>query len=217
VRTSNPGHALGTGIVSPERGGVVAATLLGTDFHSGWGIRTVAKGEARYNPMSYHNGSIWPHDNAMLAHGLTRYGAKSGVIAIFESLMRATSYLDHRRIPELYCGFARRPGRGPTLYPAACSPQAWAASAPFSLIQSMLGLQFRPDEAEIRLNNPVVPALAGAITLRNVRLGKASADFTVHPSPGGIALEVLRTKGDLRISVVVDTPSPTPSARKPGR
>jgi glycogen debranching enzyme len=217
VRTSNPGHALGTGIAAPERGARVAAALLRADFYSGWGVRTVAKGEARYNPMSYHDGSIWPHDNAMLAQGLARYGAKSGVITIFESLMRATSYLDHRRIPELYCGFARRPGRGPTLYPAACSPQAWAASAPFSLIQSMLGLEFKPEEAEIRLNNPVVPQLAGAITLRNVRLGNASADFTVHPSPGGIALEVLRTQGDLRISLVVDTPSHVASARKPGR
>jgi glycogen debranching enzyme len=203
VRTSNPGHALATGIAAPERGAIVASTLLKSDFYSGWGIRTVAKGEARYNPMSYHNGSIWPHDNALLAQGLARYGAKRGVIGIFESLMRATSYLDHRRIPELYCGFSRRPGRGPTLYPAACSPQAWAAAAPFSLIQSMLGLEFRPGEAEIRLNNPVVPELAGAITLRNVTLGDASADFTVHPSPGGIALEVLRTKGNLRISVVI--------------
>jgi glycogen debranching enzyme len=217
VRTSNPGHALGTGIATRERGAQVATALLRADFYSGWGVRTVAKGEARYNPMSYHNGSIWPHDNAMLAQGLARYGAKSGVITIFESLMRATSYLDHRRIPELYCGFARRPGRGPTLYPAACSPQAWAASAPFSLIQSMLGLEFKPEEAEIRLNNPVVPQLAGAITLRNVRLGNASADFTVHPSPGGIALEVLRTEGDLRISLVVDTPSHAASTRKPGR
>ena len=207
VRTSNPGQALATGIVAPDRGALVAASLLGADFFSGWGVRTVARGEARYNPMSYHNGSIWPHDNAMLAQGLARYGAKRGVILIFESLIRAASYLDHRRIPELYCGFARRPGRGPTLYPAACSPQAWAAAAPFSLIQSMLGLEFKPDAAEIRLNNPVVPALAGAITLRNVRLGKASADFTVHPSPGGgIALEVLRTQGDLRISLIVDTP-----------
>ena len=154
----------------------------------------------------------------MLAQGLARYGAKRGVILIFESLIRAASYLDHRRIPELYCGFARRPGRGPTLYPAACSPQAWAAAAPFSLIQSMLGLEFRPDAAEIRLNNPVVPALAGAITLRNVRLGKASADFTVHPSPGGgIALEVLRTQGDLRISLIVDTPAHAKEARASDR
>lgn len=204
VRTSNPGHALSTGIVTRERGAVVAAALLDADFSSGWGIRTVAKGEARYNPMSYHNGSIWPHDNSMLANGLGRYGAKHGIVEIFEGLMRAASYLDQRRIPELFCGFRRRPGRGPTLYPAACSPQAWAAAAPFSLIQSMLGIEFRPDDAELRLNNPVVPPMAGAITLRNVRLGGASADFTVRPSKGGVALEVLRTEGNMRISVVVD-------------
>lgn len=218
VRTSNPGQALCTGIVAPDRGALVAAALLGADFYTGWGVRTVARGEARYNPMSYHNGSIWPHDNAMLAQGLARYGAKRGVIVIFESLMRATSYLELRRIPELYCGFARRPGRGPTLYPAACSPQAWAAAAPFSLIQSMLGLEFKPEAAEIRLVNPVVPALAGAITLRNVRLGKASADFTVHPSPaGGIALEVLRTEGDLRISLIVDAPGHAAQVRASDR
>ena len=204
VRTSNPGHALATGIATPERGAAVASALLDTDFFSGWGVRTVARGEARYNPMSYHNGSIWPHDNAMLAQGLSRYGAKRGVIDIFEGLMRATSYLDQRRIPELFCGFRRRPGRGPTLYPAACSPQAWAATAPFSLIQSMLGLEFRPEEREVRLTNPVIPPMAGAVTLRNVRLGDASADFIVRPSVGGVALDVLRAHGDLRITLVVD-------------
>ena len=205
VRTSNPGHALFTGIASPDRGALVARTLLHKDFHSGWGIRTVAKGEARYNPMSYHNGSVWPHDNAILADGLSKYGAKHGAIDIFEGLMRATSYLDQRRIPELFCGFRRRPGRGPTIYPAACSPQAWAAAAPFSLIQSMLGLEFRPHDSEVRLNNPVIPPAAGSITLRNVTLGDASADFIVRPSIGdGVALEVLRTHGDLRISLVVD-------------
>ena len=204
VRTSNPGHALWSGIVAPGRGAAVAAALLDSDFFSGWGVRTVAKGEARYNPMSYHNGSIWPHDNALLAQGLARIGNKRGIVDIFEALMRATSYLDQRRIPELYCGFRRRRGRGPTLYPAACSPQAWAAAAPFSLIQSMLGLEFRPQEAEVRLNNPIVPPMAGAVTLRRVTLGNASADFTVRPSAGGVALEVLRTEGDLRISLVVD-------------
>jgi glycogen debranching enzyme len=206
VRTSNPGHALSAGIASPERGAKVAASLLETHFYSGWGIRTVARGEARYNPMSYHNGSIWPHDNAMLADGLARYGAKRGTIEIFEGLMRASSYMDHRRIPELYCGFRRRHGRGPTLYPAACSPQAWAASAPFALVQSMLGLEFRTEEGEIRLNNPVIPPMAGAIKLSNVTLDHASADFVVRPGggPGGVTLEVLRTSGDVRISLVVD-------------
>src|SRR5699024_3123119 len=105
---------------------------------------------------------------------------------IFEAMMRATSYLDQRRIPELYCGFRRRSGRGPTIYPAACSPQAWSAASPFSLVESMLGLEFRPQDSEIRLNNPVVPQSAGTITLRNVALGDASADFTVRRSAGGV-------------------------------
>lgn len=119
-------------------------SLLRSEFFSGWGVRTVADHEPRYNPMSYHNGSIWPHDNAIIAAGLSRLGLKSGVAAIFESLMRAASYLDQRRIPPPLCGFRRRAGRGPTVYPAACSPQAWAAAAPFSLVESMLGLEFRP-------------------------------------------------------------------------
>jgi glycogen debranching enzyme len=204
VATSNAGQALWTGIAAADRAAAVAARLLDSDFFSGWGIRTVATGESRYNPMSYHNGSIWPHDNALIARGLARYGAKQGIVDIFEALMRATTYLDLRRIPELYCGFRKRPGRGPTLYPAACSPQAWAAAAPLSLIQSMLGLEFVPAEGEIRLRNPRVPPIAGEITLRNVRLGQASADFTVRPSRGGAAVEMLRASGHVRISLVAD-------------
>ena len=108
--------------------------------------------------------------------------------------MRATSYLDHRRIPELYCGFRRRPGRGPTLYPAACSPQAWAAAAPFSLIQSMLGLEFRPERGEVRLNNPVVPPIAGCDHAAQCHARRRQRRFHRAPEPGGgVALEVLRT------------------------
>ncbi len=203
VRTSNPGHALWSGIMSDERAAHVASTLMGGDFFSGWGVRTVARGEARYNPMSYHNGSIWPHDNAILAQGLARANAKRGVVDIFDALMRATTYIEHRRIPELFCGFRRRRGRGPTLYPAACSPQAWAAGAPFSLIQSLLGLELRPHDREIRLNNPVVPEIVGEFTIRGLRVGSAVADFVVRSNSGkGAAVDVLRLDGDLRISVV---------------
>ena len=204
VRSSNAGHLLWSGIAAPERAAAVAAQLLDGELFSGWGIRTVAVGEARYNPMSYHNGSIWPHDNALVARGLEQVGAKRGVAAIFDGLMKATAYFDLRRIPELYCGFRRRPHRGPTLYPAACSPQAWAAAAPFSLIQSMLGLELHPDRAEISLRRPVIPAAAGPITLRNVRVGDATADFTLRPSQSGAAVEVLRTTGNVHISISAD-------------
>ena len=205
VRTSNAGHALATGIALPHRARLVAAQLMQPSFYSGWGIRTVAKGEARYNPMSYHNGSIWPHDNALIAHGLARYGANRSVDVVFEALVRATSYMDNRRIPELYCGFPRRPGRGPTLYPAACSPQAWAAGAPFFMLQAMLGLSFDPSERHIRLVNPSVPAFAGEITVRNLSLAGASVDFVVRQDGEAISLQVLRTRGDLQVSLVFNS------------
>jgi glycogen debranching enzyme len=203
VRSSNAGHALWTGIAQPDRAAQVAAQLLDSHFFTGWGIRTIAETEARYNPLSYHNGSVWPHDNALIARGLERVGSKAGVVAIFDGLIRAATHLDLRRIPELYCGFRRRPRRGPILYPAACSPQAWAAAAPVSLIQSMLGLEFFPDEKEVRLTRPIVSTMAGSITLRNVKLGQASVDLTVRSRPGGGAsVEVLRTQGDIRVSLI---------------
>jgi glycogen debranching enzyme len=205
VRTSNAGHALYTGVAAPDRAQRVADGLLDTSFFSGWGVRTVARGEIRYNPMSYHNGSIWPHDNALIAHGLGRYGFKSGVGAIFDSLMRASSYMEARRIPELYCGFRRRRGRGPTLYPAACSPQAWAASAPFLLIQTMLGLEFDHKARQIRFVNPEVPVSAGEIVIRNLSLGEARVDIALRQDAhSAISLHVLRTIGDVQVSLVFD-------------
>jgi glycogen debranching enzyme len=202
VRTSNAGQALLTGIVSAERAGRVAPTLLTDPYFSGWGIRTVAHGEARYNPMSYHNGSIWPHDNALIARGLARYGFNAGAEKIFDALMRATAYMDYRRIPELYCGFKRRRGRGPTIYPAACSPQAWAASAPFSLLESMLGMTFDADKREIRLVKPVLPASAGEIVLRNLKLKDASADIMLRNAGDAVTLEVVGTTGDIGVRLI---------------
>lgn len=205
VRTSNAGHALYAGIASPDRALQVAEGLIDTSFFSGWGLRTVARGESRYNPMSYHNGSIWPHDNALVAHGLGRYGFKRGVNLIFEALVRAAGYMEGRRIPELYCGFRRRRGRGPTLYPAACSPQAWAASAPFLLIQTMLGLEFDHKARQIRLVNPNVPLCKGEIVIRNLSLGSARVDIALRQDAfSAISLHVLRTTGDVQVSLVFD-------------
>jgi glycogen debranching enzyme len=204
VRTSNAGQALASGIARPDRARRVADSLAQPRFHSGWGIRTVAAGEALYNPMSYHNGSIWPHDNALIAHGLARYGFKDGINVIFDGLVQATTYMDHRRIPELYCGFRRRPGRGPTLYPAACSPQAWAAGAPFLLLQAALGLEFDPEGRRIMLVNPSLPSFAGEITIRNLGLGDASADIAVRKHGGALSLQILRATGDLHVALVFD-------------
>jgi glycogen debranching enzyme len=203
VRTSNAGQLLFTGIVPADRAAGVAAGLLQPSFFSGWGIRTVAKGEARYNPMSYHNGSVWPHDNALIALGLARHGLKGAVAQLFKGLFDAATYMDLRRLPELFCGFHRQPDRGPTLYPVACSPQAWASATPFSLIEASLGLELDPQHHEVRFRNPGLPPFLDEVILRNLRLGDASADIKVRRHGDDVSLEILRTRGTrLRISIV---------------
>jgi glycogen debranching enzyme len=205
VRTSNAAHTMFTGIMSPERARLVAAGTMRPQFNSGWGIRTVAANEVRYNPMSYHNGSVWPHDNAMIAFGFSRYGLTEFLEPVFNGLMQAAAYMDQRRLPELFCGFPRRRSRGPTLYPVACSPQAWASGAVFQLLQAVLGLEYDLSAKAIRLHNPAVPMSAGEIAVRNIRLGDASISFTVKPNPNGtISLGVLESTGNIKISVVLD-------------
>ncbi len=202
VRTSNAGQVLFTGIARPERARAVASGLLSPQFFSGWGIRTVAKGEIRYNPMSYHNGSIWPHDNALIALGLARYGLKRSVEKVFKGLFDAATYMDFHRLPELFCGFQRQRRRGPTLYPVACSPQAWASAAPFSLIEASLGLEFDPRAAEIRLRNPRLPEFLDEVVLRNLRLGEASIDLQVRRHNDEVSLDFVRTQGNIQVSIV---------------
>ena len=165
VRTSNAGQVLFSGIAAPERAEAVMRDLMRPSFFSGWGIRTVAREERRYNPMSYHNGSVWPHDNSLIAAGFARYGHKSAIDRVFKGLFDAASYMDLRRLPELYCGFQRGRQRGPTLYPVACSPQAWAAGTPLLLLQSSLGLEFDPDRNEILLRKPRLPPFLEEVTL----------------------------------------------------
>jgi glycogen debranching enzyme len=202
VRTSNAGQVLFTGIADPARAALVAKGLLRSDFFSGWGIRTVARGEARYNPMSYHNGSIWPHDNALIGLGLARYGLKQSVETLFTGLFHAGAYMDNRRLPELFCGFQRQHGQGPTLYPVACTPQAWASATPFALLQASLGLEFDPFQNEIRLCNPRLPAFLDEVMLRNLQLGSSRIDLRVRRHNDTVSLDTPRIDGGIRVSVV---------------
>ena len=202
VRTSNAGQTLFTGIARENRARMIASELLGPRFFSGWGIRTVARGEARYNPMSYHNGSIWPHDNALIALGFARYGLNRSVAQVSKGLFEAATYMDLRRLPELFCGFQRERCRGPTLYPVACAPQAWASATPFSLIQASLGLEFAPRTSEIRLSNPYLPPFLDEIILRNLQLGESRADLKVRRHGNEVSVELLRTRGKIQVSVV---------------
>jgi glycogen debranching enzyme len=203
VHSSNAGQLLFSGMVRADRARRVAADLMRPHFFTGWGIRTVARGEARYNPMSYHHGSIWPHDNALIALGLARYGLKGAVDAVFEALFDAAAYMDLRRLPELFCGFRREKRRGPTLYPVACAPQAWASATPFTLLEAALGLEFDAERGEIRLRNPHLPAFLNEVVLRDLRLGPSSVDLCVHRHDGEVSLEVLRTRGQIQVSIVL--------------
>jgi glycogen debranching enzyme len=205
VRTSNAGQLLFSGMVRPERAAAVAAGLLQPSFFSGWGIRTVARGEARYNPMSYHDGSVWPHDNALIALGLARYGHKEAVAQLFKGLFDAATYMDLRRLPELFCGFQRQHNRGPTLYPVACSPQAWASATPFSLLEAALGLEFDPQRGEIRLRQPRLPAFLDEVTLRNLQLGRARADVRVRRHRHDVSLEIMRAEGAVQVAIIEGT------------
>src|ERR1700691_6190878 len=202
VRTSNAGQVLFSGIAGSDRAACVAVGLMQSRFFSGWGIRTLARGEARYNPMSYHNGSVWPHDNALIALGLARYGYKRSIETLFEGLFSAATYMDLRRLPELFCGFKRQRGYGSTLYPVACMPQAWASATPFTLLEASLGLEFDTFNGEIRLRNPRLPAFLDEVILRNLQLGQSSVDVRVRRRNDTVSLDTPRISGNIRVSIV---------------
>lgn len=202
VRTSNAGQLLFTGVVSRARAAEVTECLMRPGFFSGWGIRTLSQAEQRYNPMSYHNGSVWPHDNALIALGFARNGLLRPIERVFTGLFDAATYMDANRLPELFCGFQRRRGRGPTLYPVACAPQAWAAAAPFALLQASLGLSFNPDLNEIRLLNPRLPSFVDEVILRQLRLGNSNLDLAIGRHGEEVSLRVLRREGQLRVTAI---------------
>jgi glycogen debranching enzyme len=198
VRASNAGHVLLGGIAAPSRAASVARQLLGGSFHSGWGIRTLATTEARYNPMSYHNGSVWPHDNALIGLGLAQYGHRAGAARVLEALTAAASHMELGRLPELFCGFPRRSGQAPTAYPVACSPQAWAAAAPIGLLGACLGLDFDPATRAIRFERPVLPEGLDRLTLRNLELRGGRLDIHLRRAPGeAVAMSVAGRSGDI--------------------
>ena len=202
VRSSNAGHALFSGIAYPERATQVMRTLMSASSFCGWGIRTIPSTEPRYNPMSYHNGSIWPHDNALIARGFARYGYQLEATRIFEGLFAASTYIDLRRLPELFCGMSRQRAQGPTFYPVACSPQAWAAAAPLSLLQSCLGLGFEPQASQIIFNEPRLPAFVEEVILRHLSAGSGSADVAIRRSGDQVLVELIERKGDVRVLTI---------------
>lgn len=203
VRTSNAGHALMTGIAHPSRAASVAAVLLSRDGFSGWGIRTLAQGEARYNPMSYHNGSVWPHDNAIIALGFGRYGLKREASAVFDAIFGANLYQENRRLPELFCGFPRKRRRGPTSYPVACSPQAWAAATPFALLAACLGIEISHARNELSFAQPELPPFIGELEVSAIPVCTSHLDLKLDSRriSGDVAVNVVKRQGDAQIII----------------
>lgn len=203
VLSSNAGQVLWTGIAEPAYAARVAQVLLSHVGFSGWGVRTLANTEKRYNPMSYHNGSVWPHDNALIALGLARYGFMEPALKIMAALFQASIALELHRLPELYCGFERLPGQGPTLYPVACLPQAWASGAVFHLLQACLGLSFSPHKPQLRFSHPRLPEYLPWLEVRGLCVAGGTVDLMVRRHAFDVGVNILRKQGDVEVAVVV--------------
>jgi glycogen debranching enzyme len=203
VRSSNAGHCVFSGIATEEHANAIVKELASEVFFTGWGVRTLADTEARYNPMAYHNGSIWPHDNAIIAAGLTNRRSKALAEKILSAQFEASTFFDLSRLPELFCGFRRREGKAPTSYPVACSPQAWAAGAVFMMLQACLGLTVDATKSRVLLRSPCLPRCLDRVTLRGISLGSAGdVDLALVRSGNSVAANVERRTGDLEVVVL---------------
>ena len=197
--TSNAAHALFCGIAEPAHAGRLATRLMADDMFSGWGLRTLSSASPAYNPMSYHNGSVWPHDNAIAVSGLKRYGFDDAVERIATAMFDVATSMRDFRLPELFCGFGRDASSGVVAYPVACIPQAWAAAAPFLLLQALLGLEIGTEPRTLVLSRPVMPAWLEHIELRGIRLGEARVSIACHRQDGTTGLSVLDREGDVDV------------------
>ncbi len=200
VRASNAGHCLWTGIATAQAASAIARHLMAPTSFNGWGVRTLDERENRYNPMSYHNGSIWPHDNAVIGMGLARYGHRSEALQILTGLFETASAVPMFRLPELFCGFPRREEEGPTFYPVACSPQAWASASVFGLLEAVTGMSIEREQGssrvQVRLRNPCLPKGLNLLDINGLRLGEEEINLQFHRSDHDVGVLVRgRTPG----------------------
>jgi glycogen debranching enzyme len=202
VRSSNAGQCLFSGIADDAQCRSSVEGLLSPAFFSGWGVRTIVTGERRYNPMSYHNGSLWPHDNALIALGVLHKDDKELALRITSGLFDLASEVMFHRLPELICGFGRRPGKGPTLYPVACSPQAWAAGSVFMLLQACLGLEIRASESRVYLHHSALPEKLQHVRIRNLKVGNGSVDLSCERYADTVSVNILRRNGNVEVVAI---------------
>lgn len=202
VHNSNAGHLLFTGIAEQQYAERVSKSLTCQAGFNGWGIRTISDGQARFNPMSYHNGSVWPHDTAIGIAGMSRYDMQHYALPVAEGLFDASTFNELHRLPELFCGFTRLHGHSPTLYPVACSPQAWATGAVFMVLQAMMGLRFSPTQPQIVFENPLLPAYLNWVRIDNLQVAGGSVDLVLRRHPRDVGLNVERKEGNVQLVVI---------------
>lgn len=202
VVSSNAGHCLFSGIATRERARIVGEKMMEETMFSGWGIRTLAEDESRYNPMSYHNGSVWPHDNAMIAQGFARYGLMAEASQTLTGIYETALFMPGKRLPELLCGFPRVKGKAPTLYPVACSPQAWAVGAVFMLLQACLGMQINAAKNCITFAHPTLPSFLNDITITNLRLNNKQIVLQIRRNTEGIEALVLSPGTNVEVKIL---------------
>ncbi len=201
VAASNAAHCVATGLLDGDRAAALADRLLEDDMFSGWGLRTLSARARRYNPMSYHNGSVWPHDNAIAALGFALAGRPEGAVRIMTGLFEAAAQWNNRSLPELFCGFAREPAMEPVRYPVACHPQAWSAASVFLLLQAVLGMEVLGCERRMAIRAPMVPPWLDWIKVEGLKLGGAEISFVARRDPSGAAIEVLERRGGASVQV----------------
>lgn len=199
--TSNPGHGLWARIVDDDKAAIMAERLMQPDMFSGWGIRTMSKSSINYNPMSYHNGSVWPHDNSLIIAGLKKYGFNREAEKVASGLFEAALHYDYYRLPELFCGFTKRSINRPVNYPVACSPQAWAAGSIFMILQAMLGIDADAPNNTVYVNNPVLPKWLKEVEVKSLRVGDASLSLKFRRDGDTTSLVVTEKKGNIRTIV----------------
>jgi glycogen debranching enzyme len=201
VLASNAGHALWSGIARPDRARATAEQLLTPEMFNGWGVRTLSSAALRYNPLGYHLGTVWPHDNSLIAAGFKRYGLDCEALQIVEGMLQAATEFEGHRLPELFGGFARDDYGMPVSYPVACQPQAWSAGAVPYLLTTGLGLEPDGFNYQLRIKRPMLPRYVDQVEIRGLRVGQACADLLFSRSGDHVAVKVQRVEGELEVTL----------------
>jgi glycogen debranching enzyme len=202
VMSSNAGHCLATGLLNREQADALAERLMGEEMFTGWGVRTLSARERRYNPMSYHNGSVWPHDNAIIAAGLARFKKHQEAVRILDGLLQAAGQLKTGSLPELFCGFPRDERLGPVPYPVACHPQAWSGASIFMIVQAMLGIQVMGFDRKLIIDSPAMPAWLDWLKIENLKVGDGEVSLMVRRAPEGTSVGIIERRGAVSVELL---------------